>query len=65
MNNTTAKRMNLHLQKGGRTATFQMPSEMERFVKEITEKKQINFSGYVKYAINNQLEHDLAEITNK
>ena len=45
MNNTTAKRMNLHLQKGGRTATFQMPSEMERFVKEITEKNKSIFRG--------------------
>ena len=64
MNKTTNNSMNLHLHKGGRTASFQMPREMEEVINEVIKRKNIKFSGYVKLALNNQLERDIHEIQN-
>ncbi len=61
MNATTAKRMNLHMHKGGRTASFQIPGEMDELVAKIAGRNNVSFSAYVKLSINNQLERDLAE----
>lgn len=61
MNTTTNKRMNLHMHKGGRMASFQIPKEMDDLIEQVATRNNMSFSAYVKYAINNQLEHDLSE----
>lgn len=61
MNTATLKSMNLnlHLQSGGKTESFQMPSEMKKLVEKLRVQQNMTFSAYVKYAINNQIERDL------
>ncbi len=59
MDKTTVKRLNLNLKKGGKTETFQCPTEMKAAIDAVAPKMGLDFSKYVKLAINNQLEKDL------
>ena len=61
MNTTTVKRMNLHMHKGGRTASFQIPSKMDELVEKFMTQNNMSFSAYIKLSVNNQLERDLSE----
>ena len=53
--------MNLHLQKSDVIITVKVPIEMRTLIKKVSNEKKMTDSGYIKYAINNQLQRDLSE----
>lgn len=61
MNTATTKRLNLHLEKSEMMLSAKVPAKMKKMIKKLARQKNMSESGYVKLAINNQLNSDLEE----
>jgi|GEM_PF-2214652 len=63
MNTATYKRLNLHLEKADIMVTAKVPNRMKELIRENAKRLNMSESGYVKLAINNQLNSDLEDST--
>jgi hypothetical protein len=61
MNITTIKSMNLLLEKPNRIISVKIPDRMKELIDASAASLNMNFSQYVKLAINDRLEKDLDE----
>lgn len=61
MNTTTTNSMNFLLQRNDDRINAAIPAEMRKLVQEIAQKLNMNESAYIKLALQNQLNKDLAE----
>lgn len=59
MNNTTANRVNLHLEKSDTMISAKVPGQMRKLIKSMADKLNMSHSQYIKLAINERLEKDL------
>lgn len=63
MNTATYKRLNLHLEKSEMMLSAKVPARMKALIRETAGRLNMSESGYVKLAINNQLNSDLEDST--
>jgi hypothetical protein len=61
MTDTTAKRMNLLLEKNEAHINAKVPNRMREMIRSMSKKLNMSESSYIKLAINNQLQKDLNE----
>ncbi len=61
MNTTTADNMNFLGQRNDSRINAAIPSAMRKLVKEVSDKKNMTESSYMKLALQNQLIKDMAE----
>jgi predicted DNA binding CopG/RHH family protein len=58
---TTTNSMNFLIQRNDDRINAAIPSEMRKLIKEVSSRKNMNESNYIKLALQNQLINDLAE----
>lgn len=61
MTNTTTKRTNILIQRNTRMISAKVPEEMKLMIEEFAKKLNVTNSQYVKLAISERFEKDLAE----
>lgn len=61
MSTATINSMNFLIQKNDDRINAAIPTEMRRLIKKMCDQKKVNESVYIKMALQNQLERDLAE----